>query len=770
MSEKQEALDYHVMGRPGKIEVVATKPLNTAIDLRLAYSPGVAEPCKVIHEEPEAAFKYTARGNLVAVITNGTAVLGLGDIGPLAGKPVMEGKGVLFKKFADIDVFDIEIDEKDPDKLIDIIKSLGPTFGGINLEDIKAPECFYIEKRLAAEMDIPIFHDDQHGTAIISGAALLNALELNGKKIEDVKVVCNGAGASALACLRFFFRLGVKEENALVCDSRGVLTKEREESVNDTKKPFCRDTDKKSLAEAMEGSDIFLGLSVGNVVSRDMVKKMAKDPIIFALANPTPEIAYPDAREARPDAIVATGRSDYPNQVNNVLGFPFIFRGALDTRARVINEEMKVAAARAIAQLAKEEVPDSVSRAYGNQRFSFGPDYIIPKPFDPRVLTFVAPAVAEAATESGVARDPLGDVKEYRESLERRFNPARNALHLIYRRARQNRVRLVLPEGDDARVMQAARIMDHEGIAHPILLGHRSEILRKIEELNLEFDHEPEIIEPEHQADYNDAAHHYYALRQRKGITESEARRVFKSRNYYGCVMVQTGRADGLLTGVTRAYPHAVRPILEILGTREKRRAFGMYMLAFKNSVKFLCDTTMTIDPTAEDMAAMAIATAERVRRDFGVEPRIAMLSFSNFGSTPHPSSVKAARAVQLVHERRPDLQIDGEMQADTALDSDKRLSNFPFTTLKNDANVLIFGDLASANISYKLLHKLAQCTAVGPILLGLNRAANVCQISSSVKEIVDMAAITAAHARDLAESVEPIELRPAPAQAASAE
>ncbi len=749
MARHGDALIYHSKKRPGKIEVVPSKPCSTALDLGLAYTPGVAEPCMAIHEDPNAANKYTAKSNLVAVISNGTAVLGLGDIGPLAAKPVMEGKGILFKKFADIDVFDIEVDEKDPDAFIETVQRIAPTFGGINLEDIKAPECFYIEQELKKRLPIPVFHDDQHGTAIITGAALLNALELVKKDISTIKVAVSGCGAAAQSCIRFYFALGVKPENVWVADKFGVLYEGREEGVDDTLVPFLRKTDKRTLSDIMENADVFLGLSVGKIVTPEMLKAMAPNPVVFALANPTPEISYMEATYARPDAIVATGRSDFPNQVNNVLGFPFIFRGALDTQAHAINEEMKIAAAQAIANLAKEEVPDSVVKAYAQTQFKFGPDYIIPKPFDPRVLLWVTPAVAEAATRTGVARKPLEDIQAYREELEERFDHARGALHVAYNRSKKSDVKLVFPEGDNDLILQAARIVQQEGIAEPILLGNEERIRAVMAEFNVDIP-DATILDPVKQENHKAFIYAYFAMRQRKGVTLAESERAFRSRGYYGSMMVRYGLADGIITGATRAYPNAIKPILECIDTKDGARAMGMYMLAFQNDVKFLCDTTLNIDPSAEQLSQIAIQTADRVAQDFGIVPRVAMLSFSNFGSVDHPSPRKVALATQMIKQRRPDIEVDGEMQGDVALDAEKRLTHFPFTSLRQNANVLIFADLQSANIAYKLLHKLADAEAVGPILLGFKQAVNVCQMNASVNEVVHMCAITAAQAHKL--------------------
>ncbi len=744
MNNDQAALLYHQGKRPGKIEVNPTKPCSTAHELSMAYTPGVAAPSLAIKHEPDDAYKYTAKGNLVAVITNGTAVLGLGNIGPLAAKPVMEGKGVLFKKFADIDVFDIEINEQDPEKLVEIIKAISPSFGGINLEDIKAPECFFVEKKLSELLPIPVFHDDQHGTAIIAGAALINALEIVKKNISEVKVAVSGAGAAAIACCHFFVSLGVKIENIYLADIDGVLFKGRTKNVFDSHKPFLRETKARVLADLFSGADVFLGLSAGNLVSKEMLQKMNKNPIIFALANPTPEISYQDAIDARPDAIVATGRSDFPNQVNNVLGFPFIFRGALDTRATVINEEMKKAASYAIANLAKERIPESVSLAYGRKDFSFGPDYILPKPFDPRVLGAVAPAVAKAATDSKVAKNPITDLRSYKDFLARRINPARGALNSIYEEARKTNARIAFPEGDNARVLQAADTLLKENICIPVLLGNEQAIRQSIVNLGLDLG-DVQIIDPILAKDASEKAMKYFSLRSRKGITIEEARHRFRSRAYYAAMMLKEGEIDGVVSGITRSYPSAIRPILECVGVLPGKRAMAMYMMAFKDDVKFFADTALHINPTAEDLACIAIQTADKVAKDFAITPHIAMLSFSNFGSVVHPDPLKAKKAVEIVKMLRPDLNIDGEMQADVALDENKRVVHFPFSTLKNDANVLIFNNLESANISYKLLERLAQCEAVGPILLGVDGSANVCQLYASVNNIVHLAAITAA-------------------------
>ncbi len=743
---KQDALEYHSKGRPGKIEVVPTKPCYTQRDLSLAYTPGVAEPVREIVKDPNLAYRYTAKGNLVAVVSNGTAVLGLGNVGALAGKPVMEGKGVLFKRFADIDVFDIEVDETDPDKFIEIVAALEPTFGGINLEDIKAPECFYIEEELKKRMEIPVFHDDQHGTAIISGAGLLNALELVGKKIDQIKVVISGAGASAIACARFYVELGVRKENIIMVDSRGVIYKGRKERMNPYKEEFAAETDARTLAEAMEGADVFLGLSVGGIVTKEMVKRMADKPIIFALANPDPEISYEDAKEARPDAIVATGRSDYPNQVNNVLGFPFIFRGALDVGARAINEEMKIAAAHALAALAREDVPDSVLKAYGLESLKFGPDYIIPKPLDPRVLLWEAPAVAKAAMETGVARHPV-DLEEYRERLEAKLGKSREVLRIMINKAKSSPKRVVYPEGEETKIIRAAHIVEAEGIAHPILLGRREVIYQKIEELGLNF--APETLCVLDSPKLEDYAEALYRLRQRKGVTRQEARRLLRDPNYYGVMMVYMGDADACVSGLVHHYPEVLRPALQIVKTKPGvRKVAAMYMMVLKDRVLFFSDPAVNIEPTAEDLAEIAILTADTVR-EFDIEPRIAMLSFSNFGSVRHPLSEKVRRAVEIVRERRPDLVIDGEMMADTAVVPEIVETYYPFSRVK-DANVLIFPDLEAANVAYKLLQRLGGAEAFGPILMGMGKAVHVLQMADEVKDIVNVTAVAVVDAQEI--------------------
>jgi malate dehydrogenase (oxaloacetate-decarboxylating)(NADP+) len=745
MVRKNDALDYHRAGRPGKLEVVPTKPLVTQRDLSLAYSPGVAEPCLEIAENPELAWEYTARGNLVAVVTNGTAILGLGNIGPLAGKPVMEGKACLFKKFADIDVFDLEVNAKETSAFIDAIAALEPTFGGINLEDLKAPECFEIEAGLKKRMSIPVFHDDQHGTAIISGAALLNGAELQGKKLADLKIVVSGAGASAIACADFYVSLGVQVGNITMVDSVGVIYAGRKEGMNAYKAKFARPDDgARTRQDAIRGADVFLGLSKAGMCTPEMLKTMAKNPMVFALANPDPEISYPDAKAARPDAIVATGRSDFPNQVNNVLGFPYVFRGALDVRAKEINEAMKVAAARSLAALAHEAVPDSVSEAYGEQSFRFGPDYVIPKPFDTRVLWWCAPAVARAAMESGAARLQI-DLDEYRDRLQRRIGGAQHTImSRIVQRAKSAPKRIVFPEGDNIKVLRACQIVLDEGIAKPILLGVERRIRHRAAELDLDLEG-VEIVHPAEAAKNAEYVRDFIELRCRKGITNENATRLVNRRIYFGMMMVRHGDADGLVAGLTAPYPDTIRPALQVLGTRpDVRRASGMYMMLLKNHVKFFADATVNIDPDAETLADIAIQVADAVRT-FEIVPRIAMISFSNFGSAPHPESQKVARAVELVRKRRPDLEIDGEVQADIAVEPEKMKELFPFSRLTDEANVLVFPSLAAGNAAYKVLAALGGATAIGPILLGVNKPVTVLPRDANVDTIVSMTAYTVA-------------------------
>jgi len=743
-SRREEALAYHSGGRKGKIEVVPTKPCATARDLSLAYSPGVAEPCLEIAKDPDLSYAYTARGNLVAVVSNGTAVLGLGDIGPHAGKPVMEGKGVLFKKFADIDVFDINVDAKEVDRFCTVVKALEPTFGGINLEDIKAPECFVIEERLKREMSIPVFHDDQHGTAIISGAALLNALELAHKKIDQVRVVVSGAGASAIACTKFYVELGVRPEHVVLVDSKGVVYKGRTDGMNPWKQEFAADTRARTLADAMEGADVFLGCSAKGLVTPRMVQTMAKDPIVFALANPDPEISYPDARAAREDAIVATGRSDFPNQVNNVLGFPFLFRGALDVRARAINEAMKMAAARALAALAHEDVPESVTRAYAGERFSFGRDYIIPKPLDPRVLLWVAPAVARAAIESGVARLQL-DLSEYRERLRKLQSRTHSVMSAIYRKARKKVVRIAFVEGHHPKIQQAASILAEDGICEPVLLGPIEKIRASMEEQRLEPLPAHCLHDPPQSERLAAYVERLWQLRQRKGVTTDGALVLARQRAYFASLMVKEGHADGLVTGLTTSYAEAIRAPLQVIGTRPGRRAAGVYIVVTKNDFTFFADCTIHMDPTADELADIAITTAD-LARYFDVTPRVAMLSYSSYGGASGASPRKVREATELVRRRRPELVVDGEVQAAFAVGPG--IGEFPFSRLAEEANVLVFPNLDAANIAYQLLERKGGAEVIGPVLLGMQQPVNVLQQGCSVQSIVNLAAVTALRAQ----------------------
>jgi malate dehydrogenase (oxaloacetate-decarboxylating)(NADP+) len=743
---KQDALDYHRCGRKGKIEVVPTKPCRTQWDLSLAYTPGVAEPCLEIHKQPERAFDYTARGNLVAVVSNGTAVLGLGNIGPLAGKPVMEGKGVLFKRFADIDVFDLEVNSEDPAEVIRVCQLLEPTFGGINLEDIKAPECFQIEQTLRQMMSIPVFHDDQHGTAIISGAALLNALEIADKDLGKVRIVLNGAGAAGIACAEHYARLGVRRENILLCDTKGVVYRGREENMNPYKARFAVKTDCRTLADALKDADVFVGLSIGRCVTPEMVRSMADHPVVFAMANPVPEISYDEAKAARPDVIIATGRSDYPNQVNNVLGFPFIFRGALDVRARAINEEMKLAATRALAALTKEDVPDSVLRAYGVSRLQFGPEYIIPKPFDPRVLIWESSAVAEAALKSGVAQLTL-DLDEYREQLQQRLGRTYAVMQNIRNRAKAAPKRIVFSEGEHEKIIRASARLVGENIARPILLGRPAVIEHKFQELGLD-KLNIEIIEPARSPRLSTYIDEFFRLRHRSGITRTEAQEWMLNNNYFGAMMVHMGDADGFLAGVSQHYPDTIRPALQIIRTREGvERVSGLYVIVTKKDAYFFADTTVNIEPTSEQLAEIAILSAE-VARWFDVEPRVAMLSFSNFGSTRHPLADKVRKATALVKENTPGLIVDGEMQADTAVVPELIAEDYPFSRVKGDANVLIFPSLEAGNIAYKLMMRIGGAEALGPILIGMAKPVHVLARGSEVEEIVNMAAIAVVHAQ----------------------
>jgi malate dehydrogenase (oxaloacetate-decarboxylating)(NADP+) len=748
MGLDDDAREYHRKDPPGKIEISTTKPTNTQRDLSLAYSPGVAAPCRDIADSPEMAFDYTAKGNLVGVVSNGSAVLGLGNIGAQASKPVMEGKGVLFKRFADIDVFDIELDQADAEEIITSVTAMEPTFGGINLEDIKAPECFEIEDRLREEMDIPVFHDDQHGTAIISGAALVNAVDIADKELSELDIVFSGAGASALATARFYVSLGAKKENITMCDSTGVITQDRVEAgdVNVHKAEFARDIEAGDLADAMEDADVFVGLSVGGLVSPEMVQSMAADPIIFAMANPDPEIGYEAAKQARDDTVImATGRSDYPNQVNNVLGFPFIFRGALDVRATDINEEMKVAAAEALAELARKDVPDAVVKAYGDQPLQFGPDYIIPKPLDPRVLFEVAPAVAEAAMESGVARTEI-DTEAYAERLEARLGKSREMMRVVLNKAKSDPKRVALAEGTDEKMVRAAYQLAEQGIAEPILIGDHEEIEATTARLGLDFD--PRVIDPR-EGEYEAYADRLYELRKREGVTRNEAQELItRNTNYLGSVMVEQGDADALLTGLTHHYPSALRPPLQVIGTAEDANvAAGVYMLTFKNRVIFAADATVNFNPDSETLAEITEHTAELARR-FNVEPRAAMLSYSNFGSVDNPQTRTVRNAVSLLHEKGVDFPVDGEMQADTAVVEDILQGTYEFAEIDEPANVLIFPNLESGNIGYKLLQRLGGADAIGPMLVGMDEPVHVLQRGDEVKDIVNLAGVAVVDAQ----------------------
>lgn len=745
---KQDALNYHMHGQPGKIEVVPTKMLSSQLDLALAYSPGVAEPCKEIAANKEDVYKYTSKGNLVAVISNGTAVLGLGDIGPEAAKPVMEGKGVLFKKFAGIDVFDIEIDEKDPDSFIKIVKSLEPTFGGVNLEDIKAPECFKIETELREKMNIPIMHDDQHGTAIISAAALLNALEIVDKKIDKIKIVVNGAGAAAVSCTKLYIALGAKKENIIMCDSKGVLNRSRT-NLDEIKSQFVTDTKVDTLQEAMKGCDVFVGLSVADAITPDDLNNMAKDPIVFALANPNPEIDYDLARSTRSDAILATGRSDHPNQVNNVLGFPYIFRGALDVRATEINEAMKLAAVRALADLTKEPVPDMVVKAYGTDKLQFGREYLIPKPLDPRLITIVSPAVAKAAMESGMATHPITDWGAYHHELQQRIGIDQKLMSRIIDRAKKNPKRVVFAEANHHKILKAAQVLKDEGIAKPILLGNRAEILKLIEEHNLDL-HDCPIIYPREEKEITDRyAEILYKKRQRKGLTYMDCVRLMLERNYFGAMMVEVGDADALVSGLTKDYPKTILPALQIIGTAEGvNRVAGMYIIMNKRGTFFFADTTVNLNPNAQELAEIIELTARGVKF-FDMDPRIAVLSYSNFGSSKGEVPEKAREAVAIARKKNPDLIVEGDIQANVALNTQIQQETFPFSALANGAaNTLIFPNLASGNIAYKLLMEIGGADAIGPILLGMKKPVHVLQLGSPIREIVNMAAIAVVDAQ----------------------
>ena len=747
---KKEALAYHAEGRPGKIEVIPTKKHSSQRELSLAYSPGVAEPCIQIDKKKDDVYKYTAKGNLVAVISNGTAVLGLGNIGPEASKPVMEGKGLLFKIFADIDVFDIEVDATDVDKFVETIKAISPTFGGINLEDIKAPECFEIEERLKAELDIPIMHDDQHGTAIISSAALLNALEIAKKDISKIKVVVNGAGAAAMSCSKLYLALGVKKENLVMLDSKGVIRNNRE-GLEGNKELFATNRRCETLEDAMKNADVFLGLSVANIVSTEMVQSMAKRPVVFALANPDPEISYKEAMNSRDDIIMATGRSDHPNQVNNVLGFPYIFRGAMDVRATEINENMKLAAVKAIANLAKETVLDEVSLAYEDNTLAFGPEYIIPKPLDPRLITAVAPAVAMSAVRTGVAKEEISDWNKYRESLKKRLGLDNELIRTLTARAKRNPKKVVFAEAEHYKILKAAQQVKDDGIAEPILLGRRQKILDLIEEFALEMD-DVCIIDPK-EIKQEDKRHEYgdifWEKRKRKGITQFEARKLMRERNYYGSMMVEMGDADALISGITRNYRATIKPALEVIGREEGvSKVAGMYIMRTKKGTLFLADTTINLDPTAEEIADMSIMIAKKVKQ-FRIKPRVALLSYSNFGSTRTKDSEKMAKAAAILKEENPNLVVDGEIQGDFALDAEKMQRIFPFSPLAEEsANTLIFPNLNAGNMAYKLIQEIAEVDSIGPVLVGMKKPVHILQLGCTVREIINMVTLSVVDAQ----------------------
>ena len=748
-NRKQDALEYHSQGRPGKIEVIPTKPTNSQRDLSLAYSPGVAEPCMKIHENTEDVYKYTAKGNLVAVISNGTAVLGLGNIGPEASKPVMEGKGVLFKIFADIDVFDIELNVTDVDQFVNTVKALEPTFGGINLEDIKAPECFEIEKRLKAELKIPIMHDDQHGTAIISAAALLNALELQKKKIDKVKIVVIGAGAAAISCSKLYLSVGAKKENIVMIDREGVIRSDRKGHMDETKRFFATDRKISTLADAAKDADVLIGLSGANIISPEMLKSMAKNPIVFAMANPDPEIDYNLAIKTRNDIIMATGRSDFPNQVNNVLGFPYIFRGALDVRATQINEEMKIAAVRAIADLAKKPVPEAVNLAYNQKNITFGKDYIIPKPLDFRLITAVAPAVAKAAMDSGIARYPIKDWEAYHEELKKRLGLDDKLMRAISVKAKGNPKRVVFAEADNYKILKAAQIVKDEGIAFPILLGDIEKIQSLIKEHSLDLA-DVKMIDPRIEEEMqNHYANVLFEKRKRRGITLYEAKKLMRDRNHFGAMMLEIGEADALISGLTKNYPGTIRPALQIIGMDEEvHRVAGMYLMLTKQGPIFLADTTVNIDPTVNELVEITNVVAKSVQK-FNITPRIAMLSYSNFGSSETPNPVKVRQAVEILHKTCPDLIVDGEMQANFALNADLLSDNYPFSCLKGEpANTLIFPNLDSGNSAYKILQEIGGAEAVGPILIGMKKPVHILQLGSSVREIVNMVTIAVVDAQ----------------------
>jgi len=739
-----DVFDYHEKPRPGKLEVITSKPCLTQLDLSIAYTPGVARPCLAIEKDPELAYRYTGKGNLVAVVSNGTAVLGLGDIGALAGKPVMEGKGVLFKRFADVDVFDIELNTKDPEEIVRIVKALEPTFGGINLEDIKAPECFFIEETLKKQMNIPVFHDDQHGTAIISGAALINGLELVGKRVQDARVVFCGAGAAGIACANMYVKLGVLKENILFVDTVGVIYEGRTAKMNPYKERFAAKTKARTLADAMKGADVFVGVSGKDLVTPEMLKSMADRPIVFAMANPDPEISYELATSTRSDVIIATGRSDYPNQVNNVLGFPFIFRGALDVRATAINDEMKLAASRALAALAKEDVPESVLKAYGVKSMSFGREYLIPKPFDPRVLTWEAPAVAKAAMETGVARKPIDDFDAYRESLERIMGPSRKVMHMVFHKVKRGAGtrRVVYPEGEEPCIIRGARNVADQGMARPILLGNRTLIAEQAAALGVETG-DFEIVDPATSPHSAVFADQLYRMRQRKGLTPGRAADLLLDPTLFGLMMVRQGAAEGFVGGMKKPYPETIRPALQIVGlSAGVSRISALHLLVLRDRLFFCADTMVNIEPSAEELAEIACLAADTALY-FDVQPRVAMLAFSSFGSVRHEKAERVARAAEIVKRRRPDLVIDGEMHLDTAVVPEIVASNYPHSAVKGDANVLIFPDLASGNIGYKLVQHLGRADVIGPILMGMRHPVNVLQHGSTVSDVVNTTAIT---------------------------
>ena len=747
---KKEALAYHAEGRPGKIEVVPTKQHSSQRELSLAYSPGVAEPCKQISKKKDDVYKYTAKGNLVAVISNGTAVLGLGDIGPEASKPVMEGKGLLFKIFADIDVFDIEVDASDIDTFVQTVKAIAPTFGGINLEDIKAPECFEIERRLKEELDIPVMHDDQHGTAIISSAALLNALEIAKKDISKIKIVVNGAGAAAMSCSKLYLSLGVKKENIVMLDSKGVIKKNRQ-GLKGNKEIFATNRRCDTLDEAMKNADVFLGLSVANIVTPEMVRSMSKRPIVFALANPDPEISYKDAMASRDDIIMATGRSDHPNQVNNVLGFPYIFRGALDVRATEINENMKLAAVKAIANLAKETVLDEINLAYDDNTLSFGSEYIIPKPLDPRLITAVAPAVAMSAIRSGVAKLEIPDWNKYRESLKKRLGLDNKLIRILTARAKRNPKRVVFAEAEHYKILKAAQQVSDEGIAIPILLGRKQKIIDLIEEFSIDFENliiiDPKAVSQEKKRDeYGDIL---WQKRKRKGLTQFEARKLMRERNYFGSMMVENGEADALISGISRNYRTTIKPALEVIGKQDDvKKVAGMYIMNTKKGTLFLADTTINTNPTAEELVDMSEMIVKSVKK-FNITPRLALLSYSNFGSTRTEGSSKMAKATVLLKERNPNLIVDGEIQADFALDTEKTAGIFPFSELaKEQANTLIFPNLESGNLAYKLIQEVAEADSIGPVLVGMKKPVHILQLGCTVREIINMVTLSVVDAQ----------------------